>query len=89
MILATCAGISQISRFDMDRWGDYWRFTTLSARRLFEEAFPGQHISVHAHRNVLSTIAFLHGLAAEELRPEDLAYGDPDYQLLITIRAMR
>ncbi|GEM_PF-2898356 len=29
IILATVAGISQISRYDMDRWGDYWRFTDL------------------------------------------------------------
>src|SRR5258705_13302652 len=25
ILLATLAGISQISRYDMDRWGDYWR----------------------------------------------------------------
>ena len=40
VLLATFPGISQISRYDMDRWGDYWRFTDLSARRLFEEVFP-------------------------------------------------
>jgi len=27
VLLATFPGISQISRYDMDRWGDYWRFT--------------------------------------------------------------
>ncbi|MHB8853418.1 MAG: hypothetical protein ACYC6P_08710 [Ignavibacteriaceae bacterium] len=26
--LITLAGLSQISRYDMDRWGDYWRFTS-------------------------------------------------------------
>jgi SAM-dependent methyltransferase len=26
-VLITVAGISQISRYDADRWGDYWRFT--------------------------------------------------------------
>jgi hypothetical protein len=29
VLLATVSGISQISRYDMYRWGDYWRFTTL------------------------------------------------------------
>lgn len=43
VVLATFPGISQISRYDMDRWGDYWRFTTLSAQRLFEEVFPRGH----------------------------------------------
>ena len=32
VLLATFPGISQISRYDMDRWGDYWRFATRSAK---------------------------------------------------------
>jgi SAM-dependent methyltransferase len=89
VLLATLPGISQISRFDMDRWGEYWRFTTLSARRLLEEAFASANVSVEAHGNVLAAIAFLHGFAAEELRLEELDYHDPDYQLLITARAVK
>jgi glycosyltransferase involved in cell wall biosynthesis/SAM-dependent methyltransferase len=87
VLLATVPGISQISRYDMDRSGDYWRFTTLSARRLCEEALPGAELAVAARGNVLSAAAFLYGLSAAELRPEELDYDDPDYQLLITIRA--
>ena len=87
VILATVAGISQVSRWDMQRWGDYWRFTTLAARRLFEVAFPPELVSVEAHGNVLVAVAFLHGLAASELRPEELDPHDPDYPLLITVRA--
>ncbi len=89
MLLATFPGISQISRSDMDRWGDYWRFTSLSAKRLFEEAFPPGNVSVEAHGNVLAAVAFLHGLAAEELRPEELDHRDPDYEVLITVRAAK
>ena len=37
--LVTIPGITQTCRPDRDLWGDYWRFTTLSARRLFETAF--------------------------------------------------
>jgi len=87
VVLATVAGISQVSRWDMQRWGDYWRFTTLAARRLFEAAFPPELVSVEAHGNVLVAVAFLHGLAASELRPEELDQHDPDYPLLITVRA--
>ena len=37
VLLATVAGVShQISRHDMERWGDYWRFTSLSTRLLFQ-----------------------------------------------------
>jgi hypothetical protein len=87
VLLATFPGISQISRHDADRWGDYWRFTVQSAQRLFGDAFPGGKVQVEAHGNVLAATAFLHGLAREELRPEELSYHDPDYPMLITVRA--
>jgi SAM-dependent methyltransferase len=89
ILLTTVPGISQISRFDMNRWGEYWRFTTLSTRRLFEEVFPSANVSIEAHGNVLAAVAFLNGLAAEDLRPEELDYHDADYQLLITARAVK
>jgi SAM-dependent methyltransferase len=89
VLLATVPGICQISRFDMDRWGDYWRFTTLSAQRLFEECFPPDHIKVEAHGNVLVATALLHGLASCELRSKELDYHDPEYQVIITIRAVK
>lgn len=89
VLLATVAGISQISRYDMDRWGDYWRFTTLSMRRLFEEYFPAANIEVQASGNVLAVVAFIEGLSAAELRGEELDYSDPDYELLITVRAVK
>ena len=88
VLLATMPGISQISRHDMDRWGDYWRFTTLSARRLFEDAGP-MDVTVKAYGNVLAAVAFLHGLAAEELREDELNWPDPDYELLIAVRAVK
>lgn len=85
--LVTTAGISKISRYDMDRWGYYWSFTTKSIRRLFETAFPPEHLTVEARGNVLTAIAFLHGIAAGELRRKELDHQDPDYELLITVRA--
>jgi SAM-dependent methyltransferase len=89
VLLASFPGISQISRYDMDLWGDYWRFTTLSAKRLFEEVFPPENVEVKAYGNVLVAVAFLHGLAAEELKQKELDYHDPDYEVLITVRAVK
>jgi SAM-dependent methyltransferase len=86
-VLATLPGISQISRYDMDRWGDFWRFTDVSARRLFEAEFENGRVSVRTHGCVGSACAFLHGLAAEELDAELLDAVDPDYQVLITVVA--
>ena len=84
-VLATLPGISQISRYDMDRWGDFWRFTDLSARRLFEAEFG--EVTVRTHGCVGSACAFLLGLAAEEVPSGLLAAVDPDYQVLITVVA--
>ncbi|RPI71340.1 MAG: methyltransferase [Desulfobacteraceae bacterium] len=89
VLLATLPGISQISRYDMDRWGDYWRFTDLSARLLFSEVFGPENVLIETHGNVLTAIAFLHGLSAKELKPAELSYHDPNYQLLITVRAVK
>jgi SAM-dependent methyltransferase len=87
--LTTVPGISKISRYDMDRWGYYWSFTTLSIRHLFEQEFPSDHIEIKAYGNVLSSISFLHGLATSELNQKELDYIDPDFELLITIRAQK
>lgn len=87
--LATFPGISQISRYDMDRWGDYWRFTDASARRMFGEVFGAANVVVKTHGNVLVACAFLHGLAQMELKPAELDYRDTDYQVVITVRAVK
>jgi SAM-dependent methyltransferase len=89
ILLATVPGICQISRHDERRWADCWRFTVQSARRLTDEAFPGGDIDVECAGNVLCSIAFLHGLAVEELEIEELEYRDTEYPLLITIRAQK
>jgi hypothetical protein len=88
VLLATVPGISQISREDRRDWGDYWRFTTDSVRHVFGRVY-GADFEVRAHGNVLAASAFLYGLAAEELSESDLAYDDPDYEMLITARAVR
>jgi glycosyltransferase involved in cell wall biosynthesis len=89
VLLATFPGISQISRYDMERWGDYWRFTSRSSRRLFEEVFPSEQICMETYGNVLTAMAFLHGLAAEEVRQGELDSHDPDYEVVIAVRAVK
>lgn len=89
VVLATFPGISQVSRYDMDNWGEYWRFTSLSARNLFCESFPKDRVTVEAYGNVLTTIAFLHGLVTRELRTDELDLRDRNYELLISARAMK
>jgi SAM-dependent methyltransferase len=88
-LLLTVPGITAISREDMDRHGDFWRFTTASLDRLLREAFDPDSVSVEAFGNVYSATAFLHGLAVEELDNEKLVLADPDYQMLLAARAQK
>jgi hypothetical protein len=89
ILLVTIPGISQISRYDMDRWGDYWRFTSASALRLFEVNFARENTNVHVFGNVLAATAFLQGIAVQDVGKEKLDYLDLDYQVLLGIRAVK
>ena len=89
VVLVLLPGISQISRYDMDTWGEYWRFTSLSARLLFEEAFRPSDITISTYGNVLAATASLQGLISSELRREELDHHDRDYEVLIGIRAVK
>lgn len=88
-LLLSVLMISQICRYDADRWGDYWRFTPMAVERLLSECFPPGCFTVQVYGNVLTATAFLHGLVTAELRPADLAHSDPDYPLLIAARAQK
>jgi SAM-dependent methyltransferase len=89
VLLATVPGLSQVSPHE--DWGDRWAwgFTRVSARGLVAEAFPGGEVEVEAFGNVMTAVAYLHGLSTDELRPDELAHHDPEYQLSIGIRARK
>jgi glycosyltransferase involved in cell wall biosynthesis/peptidoglycan/xylan/chitin deacetylase (PgdA/CDA1 family) len=88
VLLATFPGITHIAK---DEWAAswYWHFTTLSARRLFEEVFAPSHVQVECYGNVLASTAFLSGLAVDELDKEELDHRDPNYELLIAVKAVK
>ncbi|HBG78598.1 MAG TPA: hypothetical protein DDW84_07135 [Phycisphaerales bacterium] len=88
-LLITTAGISQISRYDMDRWGDYWRFTSKSLQKMFAEFLPAESFEVKAHGNVAIAKAFLDGLAIEDIDKQLFEYDDNDYQVVLTVRATK
>jgi SAM-dependent methyltransferase len=89
VLLATVSGMAQLSLEDFDRWGEYWRLTSLSAKRLFEEVFPKEQVAVQSYGNVLAAISFLEGLACEDLKQKELDAIDRSYEILIAIRAVK
>src|SRR5262249_54762497 len=90
ILLATVAGGTHpISRSDMEQWGDYWRFTSLSTRMLFKEIFLEPNIQLKAYGNVMAATAFINGLAADDLSREELDRHDPDYEVVVVVRAIK
>lgn len=88
VLLLTVPGIGH-KRIGVDEGPDYWRFTTASVQRLFQEVFPADSLEIGAYGNVLAALALLHGLATEELKADELNYTDPEYELSIGVRAVR
>jgi Methyltransferase domain len=86
VILATVPGITPVPN---DPWPFMWTMTTISTERLFQGFFPANGISVESHGNVLAAIAFLHGLACEELQQAELDHHDPLYAVTIAVRAVK
>ena len=88
IILATFPGISQTS---IDQWAQHWCWglSTRSAARLFAEVFREDDIKIQTYGNVLAAISFLQGIAVEELTTAELDYCDPNYEMLIAVRAVK
>jgi len=88
VLLATMPAVSKIDRhagFD----GDYWRFTTASATKAFSSSFGSENVSATAFGNVLAAVAFLMGMAVEELKPRELDFADDFFPVVIGVRAVR
>jgi len=69
--------------------GDYWRFTEASVRNLFAEIFPPEAFEVFVHGNVMACVAFLEGLAADEIVSDMLDQTDPWHPLLFCVRGVK
>jgi SAM-dependent methyltransferase len=86
-VLCTLPSTSRIARRCLE--AEYWRFTVASARSLFAASFGKENVRVEPNGSVLTSIAFLAGMAAEELSEQELESTDPFFPLLITVRAQR
>lgn len=90
-LLATVAGaITPISRYDMDRWGHFWGFTDLSAKKVFSEVFGEESVSVKIYGNAMAATAFVQGVALEDLEDvKMLDEVDNDYQVVLGITCLK
>lgn len=89
VLLLTVPGISQVSKYDALRWGDYWRFTPQCIEHLLSTVAPRATMSVRAFGNVRTASALLEGLATHELQRETLNAVDPDFPVLVAARVAK
>ena len=88
VVLLTVPGISRIDRGE---WGNRWcwSLTETSARQMFSDVFGVDRVEVETHGNVFAAIAFLHGLALEEVPRAKLNVRDPAFPLIVSVRAQK
>lgn len=87
VLLCTVPGLSHVEGAYATT--DYWRFTPASCSLLFENEFGAEHVNVRGYGNVLTAIAYLTGLAAEELSPRELAIHGEQFPVMVAIRAVK
>ncbi len=85
VVLVTVPSMSRLDR----RMPDYWRFTADSCAALFGEVFGPQHVTVRSYGNMLTAIAFLSGMATEELSRTEMETQNKQFPLVIGVRAFK
>jgi SAM-dependent methyltransferase len=89
VLLATTPGIARIAPVEAELFGEWWHFTSMSAKRVAEEIFGEGNVQVEAFGNVLAAAGFLFGLGTDDLSPEELAVRDPAFEVIVGIRAVK
>jgi hypothetical protein len=87
VLLATVPAVSMV--VDADGLRDYWRLTEASCALLFSRAFGATNVTTASYGNVLASIAFLTGMAQEELRASELDTADPRFPVIVGVRAVK
>jgi SAM-dependent methyltransferase len=85
VLLATVPTVSRVDRPHEST--DSWRFTPAGCGRLFGDVFRHGQVTLYPYGNVLAAVAFLAGMAREELSKDELALYDEYYPVLVGVRA--
>ncbi|MBQ6995892.1 MAG: hypothetical protein IJN64_15640 [Lachnospiraceae bacterium] len=87
--LITVAGIRNLSLYDYYNWGEYWRFTAQSLRKLFLERFDEKKVDVFSYGNIKTTFAMLYGVCQEEMQESDFEYNDEQFPLILAVKVIK
>lgn len=84
VLLLTVPTVARVDRHVSDI--DFWRFTPHGLAEAIARSCPDAETAVEGLGNLVAAIAFLVGLAASELRAEELAHADPYFPVLAAAR---
>lgn len=88
--LITVPGISHVSPLanEAENWS--WSFYPNTLRWLLTDAgFEAASLEIASYGNLKTTVAFLAGLAQQDLRGEDYLFNDSSYPLIVTAHARK
>jgi SAM-dependent methyltransferase len=88
VLLATLPCLSRIDNIS-GLEGDYWRFTKASASYVFQKKFNTNNIQTKTFGNVRAGIYFYAGIAKDEASKKVLRVSDPNFPLIVGVRAVK
>lgn len=86
-LLVTAPSVSRLEPEQADR--DLWRFSPAGLELVLRRACPEATVDVIGYGNLVAAVAFLEGIAAEELDTRELERADPDFPLVVCGRARK
>ena len=80
--IGTVSGVAQVSIYDAERWGDFYRFTPEAIDRHLRKHFP--HVEIFVYGNHYALMNYLTGHAYEDLRyPQEIWKPDPRFPMIV------
>ena len=86
-LLCTVPTVSRIARRELET--EYWRLSGAASSRLFGDVFGRGAVDVRSRGNVLAAVAFLVGMAREELSLREIDLDDPFFPVIVTVQATK
>ena len=83
------ASVPTVAKVDPDSPHDLWRMTPEGLSQVVSRSRPWAEVSVVGYGNMLTAMALLMGVAAEELRPAELRSHDPAFPVIACARARK
>lgn len=80
--IGTVSGVAQVSLYDADRWGDFYRFTPEAIARHLRKHFS--RVDVVVYGNHYALMNYLTGHAFEDLQqPQEIWNSDPRFPIIV------